>query len=347
MQKVFVTGGSGFVGSHLIKALVGDGISVMALARSERAASRVRGSGASPVAGDLSDEETLHKGMVGCDTVFHLGSWLPDWDMKTARKVNIEGTRLLLQAARDEGVTRFVYVSGTGVMVGRGNVDHVDETVPRGPPVGVLSASRIQSEALVEAANDSRLATVVVRFPFVWGQGDTFRPVLIRLVKSGRFRWIGDGNQLISTCHVCNAVSGLLLAAMRGRPGHIYWIADPLPISFREFVQEQLAIDGLMAPEQSISKNTALALAAVLSAVSRFLGVKRPPMLTPTVVRFLSQKITVNDAKARSELGYRSLVDWERGLRELKPLGSGSAAWRVEADIQPVPSPQQRKHDHA
>ena len=320
MKKVFVTGGSGFVGSHLLHRLHQEDIETIALARSVQASNQIAASGARVIIGDLGESSSLRAAMAGCDTVFHLGAYLPDWDYDKAFKVNVEGTRALLECARQAGVRRVVYVSGTGVMVGHGPVRRVNEDVPRGPPVGVLSATRILSEEVALSASSRDLETVVVRFPYVWGQGDTLRPVLARLVRSGKFRWIGGGRHLVSICHVRNAVGGLLLAATHARPGAIYWIADDEVMPFRDFVTAQLAVDQLVPPDRSIPRVMALALAAVLPTLSRWGGERRPPLLTPTVARFLGQEITVDASRARRELGYRPLITWEQGLAGLEPL---------------------------
>lgn len=143
----------------------------------------------------------------------------------------------MMDAARLAKVRRFVYISGTGVTLGRGAVTNIDDTVPRGKPLGVLCATRVQSEAEVERVAANGLDAVIVRFPHVWGPGATLRPTLRDLAQSRRFWWIGGGHQRVSICHIDNAVHGLILAAEKGVSGKIYWISDaqtlPLQIFFR------------------------------------------------------------------------------------------------------------------
>jgi nucleoside-diphosphate-sugar epimerase len=218
-------------------------------------------------------------------------------------------------------VKRLVYASGIGVIIGDGPAINVDETHPRGRPVGVLCATRVQSEAIVEAASPASLETVIVRFPYVWGQGDTLRPALLRLIRSGRFRWIGGGHHLISICHVDDAVRGMILAASRGRPGAIYWIADDTPVELRAFVQAQLAIDGVSAPDRSVPSWLARLLADIMSFTLELVGSKRRSPLTPTSVRFFGQQTTVDTTRARTELGFRPASRWPDGLFSLHPLG--------------------------
>ncbi|MES2937886.1 MAG: NAD-dependent epimerase/dehydratase family protein [Pseudomonadota bacterium] len=321
----FVTGGSGFLGGHLIEALARHGVPVRALARSQDSAARVRARGAEPALGDLDDVSVLRAAMRGCGTVFHAAAWLPDHDRDRAWRVNVRGTANILAAARAAGVRRVVYVSGTGVTIGSGPVVDWDEARGRGKPVGVLSASRIRCEEVVEA-DPPDLEKVIVRFPYLWGNGDTFRPVVAGLVRSGRFRWIARGEHKVSVCHIDNAVHGLLLAATQGVPGRTYWIADDQAMPLKDFVQAQLDVDGLAAPATSMPFGLAKLLAELLPRAMKLAGIHRRSPLTPTTVRFLGQQITVNTARARRELGYRPVIGWEEGLRGLRPLAALRAA---------------------
>lgn len=326
MQRAFVTGGSGFIGGQLIGRLVREGTRVRALARSPAARERVASLGAEPVHGDLADTAGMAAAMASCEHVFHCAADMQDWDVETAFRVNVVGTRAVLAAARSAGVRRVVYPSGIGVTVGDGPAVDVDEERPPGRPVGALCATRIQSETEVRAASGAALETVVVRFPYVWGPGDTtIRPALVRAVRSGRFRWVGGGRHLISICHVDNAVQGLLLAAGRGRPGAVYWIADDERVELRAFVEALLAVDGLSAPDRSVPPVVARALADSLFWLGRVFKARQFTPLTPTTVRFVGQRITVDTRRARVELGYEPLACWPERLSELGPLARDGA----------------------
>src|SRR5207253_1174176 len=114
------------------------------------------------------------------------------------------------------------------------------------------SATKARAEQAVVAANGARLETVVVRPRFVWGVGDeTLLPVMVDMVRSGRFAWIGGGRHRTSTTHVDNTVEGLMLGATRGQPGNVYFVTDGEPVVFREFVSRLLATQGVAAPTRS------------------------------------------------------------------------------------------------
>jgi len=320
MQRAFVTGGSGFIGSGLIRALRARGVEVRALARSRQAEAHVARLGAEPVAGDLESLAALAQGMQGCDVVFHAAANLSDWDLDADLRINVKGTELVLCAAASAHVARVVYVSGTGVLIGSGPVVDASEDLPCGKPVGALSASRVRSEAAVRAGNGAQLETVVVRLPYVWGPGDTLRPQLHAAVRSGQYFWISRGNHLVSICHIDNAVAGLLAAAERGRPGALYHLADAAPIKLRTFITEQMRVEGVRLPNRSIPFWLAKVIADGLFALARALRVTPSSLaLSPTFVRFLGQQITVDDSCARRELGYRPTIDWQSGLSRLIP----------------------------
>jgi nucleoside-diphosphate-sugar epimerase len=310
LTKVFVTGGAGFIGGHLVEALRQQAVTIVALARNNQSAAKLQQASAALCRTDLHDVRALAEGMQGCDTVFHVGSYLADWDMETALRENVVGSLNVAAAARAAGVRRLVYVSGTGVTIGSGPVIQADETRPRGRPVGVLCASRVKSEAAILGENGPDLEVVVARFPYVWGPGETLTPALKGAVRAGRFRWINGGRHLISTVHVTNAVEGLLLTARRGQAGEIYWFTDGPPVELRTFFEAHLRKAGLEVPEREISFTKARRLADSMFWLWSVLRSKTPPPLTPTLVRFMGQEITVNDAKARHQLGYAPAVQW-------------------------------------
>ena len=220
MTAAFLTGGSGFIGGRLIERLRGEGHGVRALARSDAAAERVRERGAEPVRGDLSDVAAMRAGADGCELAFHAAATLGDWGRREDfERGNVEGTDNVLRAAREAGVRRFVHVGTEAALMAGQPLVEVDETVPLRPDSPALySATKARAEQAVLAANSERFETVVVRPRFVWGLGDTtLLPVMVGMVRAGRFAWIGGGRHLTSTTHVDNTVEGLILGATAGQ----------------------------------------------------------------------------------------------------------------------------------
>jgi nucleoside-diphosphate-sugar epimerase len=318
MPAAFVTGGSGFVGGALVERLRSEGWDVRALARSERAAARVRELGAEPVMGNLDGRDALRAGAEGCEVAFHAAAKVEDWgDPADFERLNVRGTQNVIDACRDAGVRRLVHVgTEAALMVGQPLVN-VDEEAPLRPDSPALySSSKAKAEQLVRDADG--LETVVVRPRFVWGRGDTsLLPTIIEMVTSGRFRWIGGGRQLSATTHIDNTVEGLWLAATKAPAGGVYFVTDGEPAVFRDFLTELLATQGVTVPDRSVPAGVARVAAAASERIWRLLKRPGPPPLTRFAVWVSSQECTIDISRAERELGYRPVISREAGLAEL------------------------------
>ena len=320
MSSAFVTGGSGFIGGRLIERLCSDGHAVRALARSSTAAARVRARGAEPVSGELGDEASMRAGAEGCELAFHAAATLGDWgNPEEFERGNVVGTENALRACSQAGVRRFVHVGTEAVLMAGKPLVNVDETAPLRPDSPALySSTKARAEQAVRAACREGFETVVVRPRFVWGVGDTtLLPVMVDMVRSGRFAWIAGGRHMTSTTHVENTVEGLVLAAQRGRPGEVYFVTDGEPVVFREFVTQLLASQGVDAPSRSLPAPVAGALASVGEAAWRHLPLPGRPPVTRFAYWVSSQECTIRIAKAQEQLGYAPVKAIPDGLAEL------------------------------
>ena len=318
-MRVFVTGGSGFVGGTLIRRLVERGDTVNALARSDQARTRVVQLGAIPVMGDLSDIASLQNGMEHCDVVFHTAAALHfGLASHEQERANVQGTQAIIDATQRMGIPRLVAVSAASVIAtGRPIID-ADETRPFPPRfVGPYSRTKAIAERAILAANSPTLATMTIRPPGVWGVGDTnILPGIVRLVRQHQFVWFNHGQYAYSTCHVENLAEGLLAAAAAGRGGNTYFVTDGPPISFQDFVQGLLATQHLRVGERSIPWRLGL---SVGKSIERIWGALR--RTDPAPISYESAALigpfSLIDLKARQELGYRGTFQRETGLGDL------------------------------
>ncbi|MDY7228377.1 NAD-dependent epimerase/dehydratase family protein [Hyalangium rubrum] len=320
-MRAFVTGGSGFVGKRLIAALREKGHAVRALGRSVAARGEVGQLGAEPWEGDLSNVEALKQGMDGCELVFHSAALVKPWGARAEFfEANVRGTENVLEAARAAGVKRLVHVSTEAVLVDGTPTANMDETRPLpSKPIGHYSSTKNAAERLVLSVNSPELTTVVVRPRFIWGKGDNaVLPAIIEAVKSGRFRWVDGGHYKTSTCHVVNCVEGMLLAAEKGQGGQAYFLTDGEPVDFREFITALLKTQGVDPGRKTIPRGLAMGVATVSEALWSFLSLSSPPPLTRSELLLVGWEVTVNDEKARRELGYKERVTRQEGLRELE-----------------------------
>jgi nucleoside-diphosphate-sugar epimerase len=324
-QRVFVTGGSGFVGRALIRRLREQQYEVVAIARSEAAARAVERAGARAVTGDLSDTDALVRGMTGASWVAHAAAKVEQWGpIADFMRINVEGTENVLRTARTAKVPRVVHVSTEAVLVG-GNraLVRVNETWARpASPPPPYALTKALAEQRVLAANTPELATVVVRPRFVWGAGDTsLLPKLVDAVKKNQFAWFSGGHYLTSTCHVDNVAAGILAAARSGKGGSAYFLTDGEPIEFRRFISQLIESQGLDAPTRSIPLPLAK-IAARLIEMFWPTSSDKPPPLTRTMLALMGTEVTVDDAKARTEIGYQNVITREQGLREMTQVAT-------------------------
>jgi nucleoside-diphosphate-sugar epimerase len=319
-MKAFVTGGSGFLGRNLIGALRARGDTVVALARSLSAMQTVRELGAEPVAGELMDVAAMQAGMAGAEVVFHCAAKVDDWgDPAEFHRVNVEGTAHVIEAARAAGVRRLVHIGTEAVLADGSPIRDADETRPRPPrPIGLYPSTKSQAEGLALAANGQGLEVVVVRPRLIWGKGDTaVLPKILAVMRKNQFAWIGDGRYLTSTCHVRNVCEGAILAAERGQPGGIYFLTDGAPVEFRGFLTAMARSQGVEPGERQVPYALLYALAVVCEFLWRTFRLKGGPPVSRTALLLAGEQVTVNDAKARRELGYKGLVTREAGLAEM------------------------------
>jgi nucleoside-diphosphate-sugar epimerase len=313
-MMVFVTGGSGFLGKALLAELRRRGIAARALARSDAARAAVAGLGAEPVAGDLDDVTAMQAGMAGCDLVVHCAAYARDHGPRADFfAANVQGTEHVLAAARAAGVRRLVHVGTEAVLADGRPIVRADEDTPMPEkPVGLYPLTKGLAEKAVRAASGGGLETVVVRPRFIWGPGDTtVLPVMIDAVKKGRWRWIGGGRYLTSTCHVANAVEGILCAAERGAPGGVYFLSDGEPVEFRTFIGDLLRAAGVDPGEKEAPR-------WLVGALARATAWMKHPPITRTGLALMAHEVTVSDARARREIGYRGGKSIAEGLAEIR-----------------------------
>ena len=319
-MKIFITGGSGYLGRNLIRTLIKRGDTVHALARSVASGEIVEALGAKVIAGDLNHKEALLKGMEGCDAVIHSAALVAQWgNPLDFHLVNVAGTQQVIEACQKMAIPRLIHISTEAVLADGKPMIHIDETLPYPlKPMGLYPLTKMLAEKKVLSANCDTFKTIALRPRLIWGKDDTvFLPALIDIVEGGGWLWFNQGHYLTATCHVDNVVEGTLLALDKGIGGNSYFLTDGAPVEFRNFITQMFKTQGKTLPDRTIPRRLSGWVANTSEFVVRRFNLDRDPPLTRMAVAVLSQEITLNDQKARTDLGYQGKVSREQGMADL------------------------------
>ena len=319
-KTIFVTGATGLVGSHAVEEALRRGHRVRALVRASSDTRLLDQWGVEKVEGDLEDADALRRGVAGADWVFNCAAKVGDWGtLEEFRRLNVEAFRLLLDAAVDARLARFVHVSSLGVYEGR---DHfgTDETVP--PAAQSLDAytrSKCEAEELaLQYGKNKGLPLTIVRPGFIYGPRDrTVLPKLLTALRSGRFFYFGSGQQILNCTYVKNLVHAMFLAAEApGAVGEVFNITDGARVTKRQFIGRVAELAGLPPPRRAIPLWLARLLANVMERRAQRRGDTTPPLVNKARYKFLGLNLDYSIAKAQRVLGYEPPYTTEAGLVE-------------------------------
>lgn len=320
-MKVLVTGGGGFLGLAIVRALIERGDSVRSFSRGRHHS--LTELGVEQQQGDLADPAAVCCAVAGCQLVFHVAAKAGIWGrFQEYFDANVIGAQNVLDACRRNGVQRLVYTSTPSVVFDGCDMTGADESVPY--PTRYLShypATKADAERRVLAANSSDLATVALRPHLIWGPGDTnLVPRILKRGRKGNLRRLGQCNPLIDTTYIDDAVAAHLLAADCLDPagpacGRTYFVSSGQPVPVWDMVNSILAADGQPPVTRSVPVSVAYATGAILEAVYWLFGLSGEPRMTRFLAKELSTAHWFDISAARRDLGYEPKVTIEQGLR--------------------------------
>jgi len=301
-MKALVTGANGFTGSHLVQALERQGWEAVGLVRKSSNLERLSGFQGQLVYGDITDRTALQAAMLGIDTVFHTAAYveLGLVNESEMERVNVEGTRSVLEVAQAVGVSKLVYCSTIGVFGDTGG-QVVDETFTR-TQQGFSSAydrTKYQAQQLVDQKAVQGLSAVSVLPSGIFGPDDPhFGPVLQQFLK-GRLKLWAGGDRITGIVHVDDLVQAMLLAAERGT-GH--YIISAGELTTREMFELLSLETGIPVPREAPQFLVRLA-GNLLDPMGRLFS-WQPPLSRERVHYIYDRCVRVDATKARQELGW-------------------------------------------
>jgi nucleoside-diphosphate-sugar epimerase len=310
-MKAFVTGATGFVGSHLVEALRARGDEVTALARSTAKAETLTRLGVRIVPGDLDDAEALQAAAAGQDVVYHVAGAVAARDESAFLHCNVQGTINVVAAARRSGRPRFVFVSS---MAAAGPAPRGAPLTGAEPPRPVTAYGRSKLGA-EQAVVRSGLPWVVVRPPAVYGPRDREVLKLFQMVRWGIAPVFGDGSQELSAVHGADLAQALVAAGGGASVERIYYACHPEVFTSGDFVRTIADVMGRRARLLSIPGPIGRAALAVTEAAARLTG-KATILTTDKANEFFQPAWTGDPSPLMQDTGWRAAHDLRTGMAD-------------------------------
>jgi nucleoside-diphosphate-sugar epimerase len=322
-MNVLVTGGGGFLGSHLACRLLDMGHRVTVLGR--RRYPTLPGN-ITQLQADLRDPKAVSEACREQDSVFHAGALPGIWGTKKDFfQTNVDGTRHVIEGCLEHGVRKLVFTSSPSVIYNQTNMENVDESARY--PSHYLSdypRTKALAEQKVIAANGQRdLITVSLRPHLIWGPGDPHLvPRIIERAKKGQLVRVGEGTNRVDIIYIDNAVEGHIRAWQALEPGssvagQCYFLSDGEPVVLWDWINQLLVSLGINPVTRSISYGLAKKLGWILEGVYRIFRLAGEPRMTRFLAGQLATSHYFDISRARKDFNYEVRVSPEEGMKRL------------------------------
>jgi nucleoside-diphosphate-sugar epimerase len=317
-MKVFVTGGTGFIGGEVVRQLRERGDEVACLVRSPAKGEKLSALGCTLIAGDLGNESAIRKGMEGSDAVIHAAAMyevgIPRSQHPAMREANVAGTEHVLNAAREAGVAKIVYVSTVGAF-GNTHSKIVDETYehPGKEFTSYYEETKWEAHGVAKRMITDGLPCTIVQPGGVYGPGDTSQVAdLLGEFLSGKMPLIPFPEFGICLAHVEDVAAGIVLALDKGKVGEAYVLSGPAT-TMRDAIGVVAEQTGRKAPKHAVPVPLLKMLTPVGPLVGKLMG--QPPNLRELISSADGVTFWASHEKASRELGYAPR-GMEEGLRQ-------------------------------
>ncbi len=317
-MKVYVTGGTGFIGGEVVRQLRERGDDVVCLVRNPEKGKALADLGCELAGGDLSDAAAIRAGMKGCDAVIHAAAvykvGIPASERPAMREANVGGTERVLGAAKDAGVGKVVYVSTVGIGSTHGKVIDESYEYPGGDFTSSYEETKWEAHQVAKRMIGEGLPCVIVQPGGVYGPGDTSSIAeLLNQFLAGKMPLLPFPELGICLAHVRDTATGIILALDKGKVGEAYFLSGPVT-TIREAIGVVATLTGKKAPKRAMPVGLMKALTPIGPLVGKMMG--QPPNLRELISAADGVTFWASNDKARAELGY-SPLGIEEGFRQM------------------------------
>lgn len=316
LMKILITGGTGFLGQHLARALLAQRHQVTLLGRDFTRSGALLAAGVTPLVVDLRDRTATIAACAGCDAVFHVGALSAPWGRSADfHAINVDGTDHIVTGCQRHGVARLIYVSSPSVVFDGRDQHALTEAAPYPRRfASIYSLTKKLGEDLVNHAAALGLPTVIVRPKAIFGPGDTsLLPRLLDAARRGRLPQIGDGRNLVDLTYVENVVHALGLALTApAAVGRTYTITNDEHVLLWQVIRTVLRHQRLSTRLPVLPLPAALLAAWLMEMRAALLGDE--PLLTRYSAAILARTQTYDISAARRDLHYQPRVTVAQGV---------------------------------
>ena len=318
MKKVLVTGATGFLGKYVVKELVEHGYQVRAFGRNSKVGRSLENSSVSFFQGDLTKADDVLEACKGMDLVVHAGALSTVWGpWEDFYQANVLGTKYVLEACRQAGIQRLVYVSSPSIYAAPKDQLGIKESdAPEENNLNNYIRSKLASEKLFKDYPD--VPSIILRPRGLFGIGDTsILPRVINLSQKLGIPLIGDGRQLMDMTCVENVALAIRLAIEAPEAkGEVYNITNGEPRAFRDLLEESLTGLGYPIKYRNLPAALLSGIASCLEFLYKTFNLKGEPALTRYTYYLLRYSQTLDISKAERELGYHPKISISEGIEQ-------------------------------
>ena len=316
-MTALVTGATGFVGSHILGALLDRGETVRALVRDPKKAQVLRDRGVEVMEGDLLDPASLGAAVSGAGPIYHCAAAVgPERSAKEIIETNLTGVRRLCDAVSTAKAGRIVLLSSINVL-GTRHIDPATEDLPCCRSHDPAADVKIDAEQVaLEKSRQGQIDVVILRPGLIYGTGDSHNlPTLADSIRKGKFAFIGSRHNIVPLVHVADVAQAMVLAgAAPGVSGRIYHVSDGSRTTIGDLVDLIARLQGCPGPRRVVP----FFLAHLICIAFELRGRLGPMLIKPPIsragLRFVGTSRFVDISRARIELGYEPSISYREGV---------------------------------
>ncbi len=319
-KKIFITGGTGFLGQEIIRRLKKENIELKGIARSEKSMVKLKNNGVAPVLGSLENIAKWEDELKGQDVVIHCAAPVEFWGKWSKyQKGIVDATKSIFEASEKNGVKQFIFISSESVLQNKKDLLNINESepYPKEPNSFYGKSKMIAEKYLLHA--ETNMNSIILRPTFIWGKGVKALDTIVDKIKSNDFMWIDKGRAMFEMVHVKNVAEAVFLSIKNGedKDKEIYFVTDDNSQPVRTFLTKLIKTQGIVPPKKSIPKWLALTLANLIEGTWKLFNFQSTPMITRFDVAFVAMARKYDISKIQKDLGYNPIISEKEGEKEM------------------------------